>query len=98
MKEECIDNNVSLRLCEEIRSLKKEIEEIRNFFQESSDLKPKKEEWMPIESLLVYLPNKPTKATVYGWVSHGKIPYHHCGKRLVFSQSEIDTWISQQNI
>jgi excisionase family DNA binding protein len=50
--------------------------------------------WMNINELMEYLPDKPARATVYGWVSSRQIPHHKGGKRLRFRQSEIDTWLS----
>ncbi|WP_319503745.1 helix-turn-helix domain-containing protein [Bacteroides graminisolvens] len=50
--------------------------------------------WFNIDELADYLPDRPARATVYGWVSRKEIPYHKGGKRLRFLQSEIDTWLS----
>ena len=42
----------------------------------------------------MYLPDKPSKQTVYGWVNQRLIPYHKTTKRLSFLKSEIDAWIA----
>jgi len=47
---------------------------------------------LTIEELREYLPDKPTKSTVYRWTCENKIPYKKFGKKLFFDQSEIDTW------
>lgn len=49
-----------------------------------------------ITELCEYLPMKPKKQTVYGWVSAKppKIPYHKKGE-LYFIQSEIDAWLAE---
>lgn len=49
-----------------------------------------------ITELCEYLPMKPKKQTVYGWVSAKppKIPYHKKGE-LYFIKSEIDTWLAE---
>lgn len=54
-----------------------------------------KERWLDLNELCDYLPDKPTKATVYGWVHHSLIPYHkrEHSKKLIFLQSEINSWI-----
>lgn len=52
-------------------------------------------EWMSIDALRDYLPSKPAKQTVYGWVSRKVIPHHKRGKAVMFKKSEIDTWIEQ---
>lgn len=49
--------------------------------------------WLNLEQLCNYLPNKPVKATVYGWVHNNIIPYHKGAKNLRFSKSEIDEWL-----
>lgn len=51
--------------------------------------------WMNIEDLCRYLPDRPTKATVYGWVHAGILPVHKGGKKLRFLKSEIDVWLKQ---
>jgi len=50
-------------------------------------------EWLNLTELCNYLPEKPSKATVYGWVHLKKIPYYKKGKALFFKKSEIDTWL-----
>lgn len=51
------------------------------------------EEWLGVEQLIQYLPDKPAKATIYSWSAQGIIPSHRVGKRLGFKISEIDDWI-----
>jgi excisionase family DNA binding protein len=51
--------------------------------------------WMNIDELKSYLPDKPAKSTIYGWVNQRLIPYHKGGKKLRFRKSEIDNWLSE---
>jgi hypothetical protein len=51
--------------------------------------------WFDLNELCIYHPDKPTKATVYGWVYSGIIPVHKGGKKLRFLKSEIDNWLMQ---
>lgn len=51
--------------------------------------------WFNLQELSEYHPDKPTKATIYAWVSAGLIPVHKSGKRLRFLKSEIDAWLLQ---
>lgn len=53
----------------------------------------KNESWLDLKELCDYHPDKPSKATVYGWVSSGLIPVHKTGKRLRFHKTEIDGWL-----
>ncbi len=51
--------------------------------------------WFNLDELCNYLPDKPAKQTIYGYVSAGLIPVHkHQGsKKLRFLKSEIDAWL-----
>jgi excisionase family DNA binding protein len=51
--------------------------------------------WFDLNELCEYIPDKPSKQTVYGWVHAGIIPYHKGGKKLRFLKSEIDNWLKQ---
>ncbi|WP_152269640.1 helix-turn-helix domain-containing protein [Agriterribacter humi] len=51
--------------------------------------------WFDLNELCDYLPDKPARATVYGWVHDGTIPCHKGGKKLRFLKSEIDAWLMQ---
>lgn len=51
--------------------------------------------WFDLNELCIYHPDKPSKATVYGWVNAGIIPVHKGGKKLRFLKSEIDNWLRQ---
>lgn len=51
--------------------------------------------WFDLNELCFYHPDKPTKATTYGWVHAGTIPVHKSGKKLRFLKSEIDEWLKQ---
>jgi hypothetical protein len=54
---------------------------------------PETEEWYNLDQLCLYLPDKPSKATVYSWVSKSLIPTHKGSKKLRFQKSEIDNWL-----
>ncbi len=49
--------------------------------------------WLDLKELCAYLPDKPVKATVYGWVHNNLIPYNKGTKKLQFSKHDIDEWI-----
>lgn len=52
-------------------------------------------EWLSVDELCEYLPDRPSKQTVYGWVCHKQIPYHKKTKKLAFLKSEIDEWVAK---
>ena len=49
--------------------------------------------WFNLEELCAYLPDRPAKQTVYGWIGNHIIPFHKKGKKLQFLKSEIDAWL-----
>lgn len=49
--------------------------------------------WFDLIEICNYLPDKPAKPTVYGWVRDGLIPCHKGAKKLRFLKSEIDQWL-----
>lgn len=57
---------------------------------------PPEEILFNVHELCDYLPMRPKKQTVYGWVSAKppKIPYHKKGT-LYFVKSEIDSWLAE---
>ncbi|TAH42932.1 MAG: DNA-binding protein [Bacteroidetes bacterium] len=72
-----------------------EVSQLKQLLQEKSSLKStSSQQWLDLNELCRYLPDKPAKATVYAWVSKSLIPYHKGGKRLRFSKVEIDTWLN----
>lgn len=56
---------------------------------------PETNQWFDLSELCEYHPDKPSKPTVYGWISQNKIPHHKGAKKLRFLKSEIDTWLKQ---
>jgi len=54
---------------------------------------PVEDIWFDLKGLCNYLPDKPSKMTVYGWVHHQSIPFHKGAKKLRFLKSEIDSWL-----
>jgi len=59
----------------------------------SAQIEEKKDNWMDLNELIEYLPDKPSKATVYTWVCNRSIPFHKKTKKLSFLKSEIDEWM-----
>jgi len=55
--------------------------------------RPERDRYLTISELVEYLPEKPSKSSVYRWVTYRKIPFHKEGKRLLFKKSQIDQWL-----
>jgi len=70
-------------------------QELETYFsgKEAQPQQPDTDRWLNLTELCEYLPDKPVKPTVYGWVHHRVIPCHRKGKKLYFLKSEIDTWL-----
>lgn len=51
------------------------------------------DKWFDLKELCNYLPDKPSKVTVYTWVRDQIIPFHKGAKKLRFLKSEIDIWL-----
>ena len=49
--------------------------------------------WFNLQELCEYLPDRPARHTVYGWIGQHAVPYHKKGKKLQFLKSEIDAWL-----
>ena len=52
------------------------------------------DQWMDVEGLMAYHPDRPARKTIYDWVTLRRVPYHKDGKRLRFLRSEIDAWLA----
>ncbi len=77
-------------LIREVASLR----EIVNSKLKATDEQEYCEKWFSLGELCEYLPDRPSKQTVYGWVNQRLIPYHKTTKRLSFRKDEIDAWIA----
>jgi predicted DNA-binding transcriptional regulator AlpA len=82
-------------LPEAVTVLTNEVREIKRLLLESNEPHPKPDTWFDINELCQYLPDKPAKPTVYGYIHFGKIPHHKGQKKLRFLKSEIDSWLMQ---
>jgi excisionase family DNA binding protein len=70
------------------------LEDIERLLKERPQTQePETERWLNLTELCAYLPDRPVKPTVYGWVHQRAIPCHRRGKKLYFLKSEIDTWL-----
>jgi hypothetical protein len=62
------------------------------------DRSPEIDRWFDLNELCNYLPDRPKKPTVYGWIHNSLIPYHKRAKKLFFLKSEVDTWLKAGRI
>lgn len=74
-------------LIEEVKGLKAVLILTKSVQQPESD------KWFNLQELCEYLPDRPARQTVYGWIGQRLIPFHKKGKKLQFLKSEIDSWL-----
>lgn len=73
-----------------------DVSEIKKLLlEQSNEQQPEPDRWFDLTELCHYHPDRPSKPTVYGWVSAGTIPVHKGSKKLRFLKSEIDQWLKQ---
>jgi hypothetical protein len=89
-----IENLSFDRLPEAVSKLLREVDEMKSMLRAIADREGQPEKkWMSVDDLIVYLPGKPARQTIYSWVWKKAIPYHKAGAKLQFLRSEIDAWI-----
>ncbi|HHU88476.1 MAG: helix-turn-helix domain-containing protein [Sphaerochaetaceae bacterium] len=49
------------------------------------------DKWLTVEEIRHYL--NVSKETIYRWVEQKSMPGHRVGRRWMFKQNEIDSWI-----
>ena len=78
-----------------LASLEKKVDLLVGLLQDLNNSKGNgPDEWMDVEGLMAYHPDKPARKTIYDWVTLRRVPYHKDGKRLRFLRSEIDAWLA----
>ncbi|MBR5910995.1 MAG: helix-turn-helix domain-containing protein [Bacteroidales bacterium] len=89
------DENLTFeQLPKAVASLITEVKEMKSLLQNSNQMKVEPaDRWFNLQELCDYLPDRPAKQTVYGWIGQHAIPFHKKGKKLQFLKSEIDQWL-----
>ncbi len=79
-----------------VARLTEEVSEIKSLLiQQASNQPSETDRWFNLNELCEYLPDKPSRPTVYDWVHDRIIPFHKGTKKLRFLKSEIDAWLLQ---
>lgn len=66
--------------------------------QNQTSLEHTGSEWLSLDALCKYLPDLPSKHTVYKHVSQLSIPFHKSEKKLRFNKKEIDAWLLEGSV
>lgn len=75
-------------ILEKVEKIEASLETLKAHAPEAPD------QWLDVEGLMAYHPDKPARKTIYDWVTLRRVPYHKDGKRLRFLKSEIDAWLA----
>jgi len=81
------------KLPEAMEYLINKVERLEALLSATKSELPESDRWFNLQELCSYLPDKPARQTVYGWIGQKLIPYHKKGKKLQFLKSEIDAWL-----
>lgn len=73
-----LSNNITLEQVPQIvASLEQKVDRLVNLVLELKDAKgDTPDEWMDVEGLMAYHPDKPARKTIYDWVTLRRVPYH----------------------
>ena len=94
MQTENLQNLTFEQLPQAVAALINEVKEMKSLLQTKQQVAVEPaDQWFNLEELCAYLPDRPAKQTVYGWIGQHIIPYHKKGKSIVFRKSEIDEWL-----
>lgn len=94
MQTENLQNLTFEQLPQAVATLINEVKEMKSLLLNTNPAKVEPaDQWFNLEELCTYLPDRPAKQTVYGWIGQHLIPYHKKGKKLQFLKSEIDSWL-----
>jgi len=84
------------KLPQAISLLTEEVSEIKSLLLQQANAKPTETDgWFNLDELCEYLPDRPSKQTVYDWVHDRNIPVHKGPKKLRFLKSEVDKWLHE---
>lgn len=84
------------QLPQAVAELSTQLFEIRSLLQTmatATPSQPASDQWLNVQELSEYLPDRPAVATIYDHTANDKIPFHKKSKRLYFLKSEIDEWL-----
>ena len=77
-----------------VQILTAQVQKLQKTIEEKIHPQQQIEQYLTLDELCLYLPQKPAKATIYAKVHNKQIPYKKRGKKLYFLKSEIDAWLN----
>ncbi len=77
----------------QISEIKKMISNLCLLHDKDNTQQDSTESWLTVEDLCEYLPEHPTKQTIYNWIAKNEIPYYKKNRRIRFLKSEVEQWL-----
>ena len=88
------DQRISFdQMPEMVSELKAEIQDLKALVLQLVGQPKDTDRWFNLQELRDYIPEHPAQSTIYRWIGEHAIPYHKRGRKLSFSQKEIDAWL-----
>jgi predicted DNA-binding transcriptional regulator AlpA len=78
-----------------VTQLTQEVSALKKLLLQQVKVVQADDEWLDLDGLVQYDPEKRSKATFYGYIHRRTIPFHKKSKKLLFLKSEIDTWLKE---
>src|SRR5690606_5340144 len=80
-----------------VTQLIKEFSELKRLLIEKQEqpTTEQPEQWLDLNDLIQYDPEKRTKPTWYSKISRNEVPHYKRGKKVYFLKSEIDEWLKK---
>jgi Zn-finger nucleic acid-binding protein len=78
-----------------VSMLTKEVGELKHLLTKKQEqtTTEQAEQWLDLNDLVQYDPEKRTKTTWYSKISRNEVPYYKREKKVYFLKSEIDGWL-----
>lgn len=79
-----------------VTRLTNEVSELKSLLLKKAEAPTEQpEQWLDLNDLIQYDPEKRTKPTWYSKISRNEVPHYKRGKKVYFLKSEIDEWLKQ---
>lgn len=78
-----------------VTNLTKEVNEIKSLLtqKQRQETNEQTEQWLDLNELIQYDPEKRTKATWYTKIHRNEVPHYKREKKVYFLKAEIDEWL-----
>jgi predicted DNA-binding transcriptional regulator AlpA len=78
-----------------ITDLTNEVNEIKGLLTQKQKTEDPSDQWLDLNELIEYDPEKRTKPTWYSKIHKNEVPHYKRDKKVYFLKSEIDEWLKE---